>query len=373
MSQSTITLSLRGRGRRTFLRDQPLLISPGGDGQPRLSPAADAQPGDFVGITYGGTWPAVPSRLPRPSQRPRRGTEKEILLPESMTDDLAFFLGAYFSEGHGNQSNWSIVITNSVDSVLERVQAACESVFGLPGRIVHPPARCPYFVVASKRLVEFLKELGCGTRASEKRVPSVVTHSTRHGVVAFLQGAALDAYTTCHGLPRWAICLDSATGINDLQDLVTRLGIPNAQIAKWNEEYEKHYFELYMPGRAGQAFSRLVPFLEPDKHARALEFQKMEITGADWTDVIPGIRGQEVYDLIPRGRPGRSGNGTGRRAFRHLCDKRTRHVTRASIMRAQGVGAALPAWLVQILEQQVRFVPVDDGTSQRSHATRARP
>lgn len=268
------------------------------------------------------------------------------------------FLGAYFSEGHTNLSNWTVVITNSVDRVLEQVQRACFATFGLPGRIVHRADKCPGFVVASKRLVEFLTLLGCGGRASEKRVPEVIAGSTREHVIRFLQGAALDAYTCCGTLPRWAICLDSHAGIDDLQDLVTCLGIPNAQIAKWNKDYQKHYYELYASGRDGQVLSQLVPFLEPYKEVRAQEFRKLTSVGRDWSDVIPGLRGTELYDLIPRGQSGRNGVGTGRQRFRYLRDARTRHITRASVLRAAEAGAVLPPWLEHLVESTKRFYPV---------------
>lgn len=315
--------------------------------------------GDYVAVRYGGIWPAAPASLPVPVARRNYGSEKSIHVPTVMTNELAFLLGAYMAEGHTTLSTWTVVITNSVPNVLKRVQRVLESEFGLQSRITSHGGRCPSVVTSSKRLVELMLKLGCGTRSSEKRVPQVIQQSTREHVLAFLQGVALDAYTTTRGLPRWAICLDTAAGISDLQDLVTRLGIANAQIAKWNKTYEKHYFELYAPGRSGQEPSRLAPFLEPDKFERALRYQAMAITGSDPNDVIPGARGQEICDSIPRGYGGRAGMGTGRQRFRSLCDKRTRHVTRASVLRAMEAGARVPDWLRRVAtDDNIRFAPV---------------
>ncbi|QIX27962.1 hypothetical protein ncot_16220 [Nocardioides sp. JQ2195] len=219
--ESTVALAIRGRGLREYSPSAELLVSAGGDEVPRLIAAGDVEPGDYVGVRYGGAWASEPAVLPRPVDRPLRGREKAIRIPKTLTDDLALFLGAYFSEGHRNLCNWTVVITNSVDSVLERVQQACFATFGLQGQIIHQNGKCPGFNVASKRLVEFLALLGCGGRASEKRVPPVIAASTRERVLTFLQGAALDAYTCTTGLPRWAICLDSSDAIDELQDLVT--------------------------------------------------------------------------------------------------------------------------------------------------------
>lgn len=353
-----VVLTVRGRGTRNYPANRQFLVSRAGDAPPALTRAGEIQPDDYVGVTYGGTWAETPVALPQQEFRKPRGSEKPITLPETLTDDLALFLGAYFSEGHCNRSNWTIVITNAVESVLQQVRAACLATFGLRGRIVHQAEKCPAFIVSSKRLVNLLDELGCGSRASNKRVPAIIGDSTRDHVIRFLQGAALDAYTCAESLPRWAICLDSHRAIDDLQDLVTRLGIPNAQIAKWNSKYEKHYYELYAPGPAGQELSRLVPFLEPHKHERALTLQARSYTHGDWSDVIPGIRGKDLHDLIPRGNSGASGKGSGRQRFRHLCDPRTRHVTRTSVLRAAEAAAVLPRWLEEVATSTMRFYPV---------------
>ena len=46
------------------------------------------------------------------------------------------------------------------------------------------------------------------------------------------QTEAID--TTTVTASKWAICLESAVGIHGLQELLTRLAVPNAQIAKFN-------------------------------------------------------------------------------------------------------------------------------------------
>lgn len=355
---ATLMIEVRGRGARAFRPDEQLLVSVCGDEVPALSPAASVRPGDYVGIAYGWEWPTEPAALPTATARKSYGSEKSIKVPTAMTTELAFLLGAYMSEGHTSVSNWSVFITNSVPEVLQRAAAAWASEFGLRSRIDKSGDRCPTLVTSSKRLVEFMAQLGCGTRSSEKRVPPVITQSTQDHVLAFLQGVALDAYTTTATTTKWAICLDTAAGISDLQDLVTRLGVPNAQVAKWNKAYEKYYFELYCPGRSGQEMSRLVPFLEPDKAARAHQYQQATIVRSGASDVVPGISGKNLYDSIPPGRSGRNGRGTGRQRFRSLCDGRTRHLSRTSIEGAIAAGASAPDWLVDLLATDIRFAPV---------------
>lgn len=332
-----------------------LLVSAGGVVPPVLTPVDTIQVGDWVGIRYGGEWPAGPALVPQPSYGPIRGSEKTITVPPTMTGDLAFLLGAYLAEGHTIRSTWSVILTNSVIDVLERAQAAWRDVFGLRSRITQQPDRCPGLVVSSKRLVEFMDGLAIGSRASNKAVPQCILDGTREHALVFLQGAALDAYTTTCTASKWAICLESSKAIDGLQDLVTKLGVTNAQIPKFNRQMNKTYYELYAPGRAGQELCRLVPFLEPDKADRASAYVT-EHLGPGNADVIPGVVGRDLYDLIPRGRGGLNGGG-GRQRFRHLRDPRTTRVCRSSVKCAREAGATLPEWLDRLLDSPIRFAP----------------
>lgn len=352
-----LLITARGRGTRPWAPDAEVLVSGGGEEQPRSIPAAEVRVGDWIGIRYGGPWPSAGPRMPPPDHRRRRGSEKSILYPEELTTELAFLLGAYLSEGHTTRSNWSVIITNSVMSVLERVEQAWLDIFGLKARITRQPGRCTGVVVSSKRLIEYMEVLGCGSRAANKQVPRLVMNAGRRESLAFLQGAVLDAYTTHQYAAKWAICLESHRAIDELQDLLTRLGVVNAQIPKWNGSMQKYYFELYAAGRQGQTLCELVPFLEPEKHAAAQRYLARTF-GPSATDVVPGLSGSDLYRLIPPGRSGANGRGTGRQRFRHLCDARTRHVTRSSLERVAQVGAGLPDWLRVVIEDDVHFTEV---------------
>ena len=352
-----IALEVRGRGTRVLPKNQSVLASMAGLAVPTAIRASDLRPGDFVGIPYGHEWPAAPAVLPLPDASPRSGSEKAIRVPRRMTDDLAFLLGAYLSEGHTTRSNWSVILTNSVEEVLVRAQKAWLSTFGLHARLTNQRDRCPGLVVSSRRLVLFLESLGCGSRARNKAVPEVILRGTRRHALLFLQGAALDAYTTHAYAGKWAICLESQVAIDGLQGLLTQFGIVNAQIPKFSKQTAKTYYELYAPGAWGQDLSALVPFLEPDKAARAAAYRRVDYRTRD-SDVIPGVSGPALYRLLPAGTPGRSGRGSGRQRFRHLTDPRTARVTRGSVIAVRDAGVTLPNWLSTVLEQRIRFAPV---------------
>ncbi|MDQ1604698.1 MAG: ribonucleoside-diphosphate reductase alpha chain [Actinomycetota bacterium] len=275
-----------------------------------------------------------------------------------LTKELAFLLGAYAAEGHTSVSNWSVVVTNSVPAVLARVKAAWKSEFDLNAVIYSPPNRCAGVRVASKRAALLLEAMGCGHRASSKRIPETVMSGTRDAVLAFLQGLALDAYVIAGAAPKWAICLDSSALLDDLQLLLRRLGYVSSRVHKLNRQNGKTYDEVYLPGQQAQRFLAEVPFLEPDKSLRASVLQSRWVAQST-ADIVPLISGPDLYALIPRGRPGRRGRGTSRSGFAFLSDPRTRFVSRRSLERAAAFpGVCLPGELRRVLTDEIHFSPV---------------
>ncbi|MEU8268752.1 vitamin B12-dependent ribonucleotide reductase [Sphaerisporangium sp. NPDC049002] len=319
--------------------------------------------GDHVATQYGAMmWATLPASLRHIEVSPSYGNQKAVRLPQEMTEDLAFLLGAYAAEGHISRTNWTTVITNSVDEVLHRVKDAWRNAFGVEARITRDPGKCPGVVVASKTIVEFLDALGCGSRASSKRIPDAVLSSPWPMVHAFLQGLWLDAYVTTATAAKWAICLDSPQLLDDLQAVLTNLGVVHGRISKHNSVNGKDYDEVYAAGRQGQLLVSLVRFLEPDKAARAADYLREDF-GQGTANVIPGITGRELYELIPSGKRGPDGVRSWRHDFRFLLDPRTKQVTRETIERVSTLpGVVLPGWLRQILDGNLHFSRVTQVT-----------
>ncbi|HTY73515.1 MAG TPA: vitamin B12-dependent ribonucleotide reductase [Actinomycetes bacterium] len=320
----------------------------------------DIEPGDYVATSYGADlWSDTPASLRHIRVSAPYGSQKPVVLPQEMGEDLAFLLGAYASEGHTTRSTWTVIITNSQRDVLEKVRDAWMTVFGLEARIIEEPGKCPGVIVASKTVVEFLEALGSGARARDKRIPDAVLRSPRHMVLAFLQGLALDAYIHNGPTAKWGICLDSVEMLDDLQAVLTNLGVVHSRITKFNPEYEKAFDEVYACGEHAARLLELAPFLESDKAERAAQFLASYSTRAQSTaDVIPGITGRELYSLLPKGASTR-GQGLGRARFSFLLDARTQHVSRRSLERVAAVpGVQLPQWLRSVLQDNLHFSPV---------------
>ncbi len=319
----------------------------------------EIEPGEYVAVQYGAElWATLPARFDAFTPPAPYGAQKRVTVPAEMTTELAFLLGAYAAEGHTTRSNWTVTITNADEAVLERVRAAWASEFGLAAR-VRQDGKCPGVVVSSKTVVAFLDFLGCGDRAAAKRIPDAVLRSPRPMVLAFLQGLFLDAYASLGTMPKLAICLDAPRLLDDLQAVLTNLGVVHGRIAKYNRAYDKSFDEVYAAGAAAGRLADLVPFMEAAKAARAAALPRIASTH-DTADVVPGITGRQLYDLIPAGNSGRNGNGTGKAAqWRFLVDARSRHVSRRTIERLSEDGVALPAWLQSVLDDRLHFSPVE--------------
>jgi LAGLIDADG DNA endonuclease family protein len=321
----------------------------------------EIQPGEHVAIQYGTEmWATVPARFDDFRPTPPHGSQRRVRFPSEMNDDLAFLLGAFVAEGHISRSNWTVVVTNSVEDVLRWVQAAWRRQFGVEARIVRQPGKCPAVMVASKSIVEFLDYLGCGGRAREKRIPNAVLRSPRSIVLAFLQGLHLDAYASARSMPKVGLCVDSPALLDDYQAVLTNLGVVHGRISKHNADNGKTYDEVYACGDQAGLLVTLVPFIEPEKTARAAQLPRHPSVHGT-ADVVPGITGRQLYDLIPKGIYERGGRRlTKSVAWGSLLDPRTRHISRGTLARVAEIpGVVLPEWLRSILDDGLHFSPVE--------------
>ncbi len=332
-----------------------------GDNGPAWRYLSDILPGEYVATQYGDDhWSDVPASFDRFSSSVSYGYQKTISIPSEMTDELAYFLGAYAAEGHSTKQNHTITITNSYVDVLNRLLQIVESCFGLKGRLVLREDRCAQATFTSKTLLEFLEYLGCGSRASTKRIPDAILQSPRPMVLEFLRGLSLDAYTTTTTMTKWAICLDSPALLDDLQAVLTNLGIVHSRIEKFNKVYEKKFGEVYACGRQAQKLLELVPFAEAHKQERALAVMGA-VSAQSTADIIPGVPAYELHDLLPYGTSGRGSNGSRLRTkYSHLKDLRTKDVSWETVRRLSGEpDYELPEWLEAIVSQNLHFSPVE--------------
>jgi len=320
----------------------------------------ELQAGEYVATQYGDDlWAAAPASFDEFAPSASYGSQKTVTIPKEMDSRLAFFLGAFAAEGHISRSTWTVKISNADEAVIPLIVDAAQAAFGFRPKVVRHADKCPSIELSSKRVVEFLDYLGCGDRASNKRIPDAILQSPRAMVLRFLDGLCLDAYVTIGETAKWAICLDSEGLLDDLQAILTNLGIVHSRITKQAPLYEKTFDEVYTAGREAQRLVAMLDFVEPHKALRASELRAREYSQSPW-DVVPGISGPDLYGLLPRGQSGRAGKGSGSsRTFSYLKDERTQNVSRTSLERVATVeGVDLPDWLDVVLERNLHFSPV---------------
>ena len=311
--------------------------------------------GDYVAVRHGADmWSALPARLGdfRPSAL--QAGQKPVLVPGEMTEDLAFFLGAYAASGHISRAAWTVRIAHTDALVLEKVSRAARDCFKTDAMVRRPVEGSPYVEVPSRTVVELLEHLGCGVSASSKRIPGTVLRSPRRTVLAFLQGLTIDAYVSSGATAKWGVSLGPSRLLDELQSVMTNLGIMTGRTAKRSGKNGSGYDEVYASGQDAQRVIALVPFLQQAKQqAAVLLLSRCPSQGTG--DVVPGVTAPELFAMIPQGDHGEEMNAQ----FSSLAESRTRHVSRRTLERVSAVaGVHLPGWLNTVLSQGLHFSPV---------------
>ncbi|MDQ1392275.1 MAG: ribonucleoside-diphosphate reductase alpha chain, partial [Acidimicrobiaceae bacterium] len=275
-------------------------------------------------------------------------------VPAEMSSDLAFVLGAYAASGRIPGGGWAVQINSDVTHVLDRVAESVERVFGVTGSIRQPGGGLPGARIEfrSQAVVELFDALGCGQCAVHKRIPDAVLRSPREMVRAYLQGLSLAAEVTMCGTAKWAITSESPGLLDDLQAVLTNLGVVHERGTRYRKNDGRPYDEVFAVGEQAHDLLAMVPFLDPHKAAFAQALQGLgRHPNRNGADVVPGISPYELYRIVPRHM---------RSDFSYLSDPRAMCVSRRSLEQVAAVaGTRLPQWLRHVLEDNLHFSPVE--------------
>jgi intein/homing endonuclease len=316
----------------------------------------ELRPGEYVATQYGSNlWSTLPARFDDFHSGQGQTSPEAVEIPTEMTAEFAFLLGAYATGGRIAANN-RIVMTHSQPAVLHGVVSAWRSVFGMEPESEPLDRSCPQMIFRSRAVREFFEYLGCGRRASRMRIPDAILRSPRDMVLAFLRGLTLGAdVVEIDQKPTWVFCLDSSGLIDDLQAVLTNLGVV----------HDRTDDKVYVAGAQARRLAQLVPFIESDKAIRA---RSLLLSPPDHctTDIVPGMSARALYELIPQ-------RGGHRRAFAFLCESgqgdtsdSADPVSWAILDRVSQIpGVELPEWLHGVLVDNLHFSPVqsitDDG------------
>ncbi|MGH3928065.1 MAG: hypothetical protein ACRDTT_35250, partial [Pseudonocardiaceae bacterium] len=300
----------------------------------------ELRPGEYVATQYGSNlWSALPARFDDFHPSPRLPSQTAVWIPTEMTAGLAFLLGAY-AAGGCTAGDSRIVITNSQPVVRHRVASTWRSVFGIEPGSEQPDSSYPQVFAHSKVIRDFFEYLGCGRHPSRMRIPDAILRSPRDMVLAFLQGLTLDAdVAKIDETPTWVVCLDSSGLVDDLQAVLTNLGVVHNRTSD----------EVRVVGAQARRLTQLVPFMEPAKATRARSLL-LTAPARRTADVVPGISSHELNRLIPC--------GEGHHAAPALLG--TPHVSWEMLDRVSQIpGVELPEWLQRVLVDNLHFSRVE--------------
>ena len=170
-----------------------------------------------------------------------------------------------------------------------------------------PVEGSPYVEVPSRTVVELLEHLGCGVSSSTKRIPGTVLRSPRRMVLSFLQGLTIDAHVSSGAMAKWAVSLGPSRLLDELQSVMTNLGIMTGRTARRGGKNGTGYDEVYASGQDAQRVIALVPFLQqPKQQAAVLLLSRCPSHGTG--DVVPGVTAPELFAMIPQGEHGEEMN-----------------------------------------------------------------
>ncbi|MDQ6614692.1 MAG: hypothetical protein M3083_08090 [Actinomycetota bacterium] len=314
--------------------------------------------GEYVSTQYGDDlWSVLPARLDLLCSAPTDTageSETAARTPAEMSSEMAFVLGAYAAAGRVAGGGWAAYINCDVPDVLQRLTGAIERVFAVTATI-RPPgqgrgvARVEF---RSQAAVELIDGLGCGQCAIHKRIPDAVLRSPREMVLAYLEGLFLAADVTMCGTAKWAISSESPGLLDDLQAILTNLGIVHERATRYRKADGRPYDEVFAVGEQAHDLLTMVPFPDPHKAAFAQALHGLGgQTSRNCADVVPGISPYELYRLVPRNQ---------RSDFSYLSDPRAMCVSRRSLQQVAALtGVRLPQWLRTVLEDNLHFSPVE--------------
>lgn len=267
----------------------------------------DIQEGDQIAIHRGtNLWAEdYVACAPYTSTRGR----KNITFPAVFNEDWGHLLGYLVGDG-----SWTI--ESRVEATVEHpetwefLSALMEKTLGEVPKIKmdRRTENTGNLQVSSVAWRDFLHNIGwrkdCGRY--NKRIPWVILRSPEPVVRAFLRGL----FETDGGVESGGKTVSFSTASEQLafevQTLLANLGIIARKKAKWNDQYERHYFILTVRGlRSRRVFAEKVGFDSTKKMAPLLESLEASREGGD-AESIPHQRRwcRSLLESVPVAKPG---------------------------------------------------------------------
>ena len=182
--------------------------------------------------------------LPRPKLLGGDRSSNPVQIPETVSEELAEFLGYYISEGY-IRGNGTVVFTNSDEVLLERFTSLAKELFSINGIREIQEGKVANVLLHSRVLVQFLESIDTGKDASTKKIPDIIMRSSNSAV-----SSLLTAYYIGDGsFSKNSVEFSTASKWLAIQIsyLLTRFGILNTKSVK--RVNGKDYQRIYVRGK----------------------------------------------------------------------------------------------------------------------------
>ncbi|GGM58146.1 replicative DNA helicase Mcm [Halarchaeum rubridurum] len=272
----------------TVTPEHPLFV--GIDGE--TVEARDVETGAFVPAPRKTPNSAAAVELddePRVDER-----EKAVRLPETMSGDLAEFLGMLVAEGHSYAgSSHEIGFSNQDDRLLERAATLAERVFGIESTDVTNEAGTVTKRWVSTRLYRWFERNVPEVMhtAREKRVPATVLGASEEEIRRFLVGA----FAGDGGVESEAMAFSTASDglAEDYADALGKIGVAS----RIHHDSAEDSWKVYVMGDSTERFVDEVVEPSDERHAAAREFADRSAATPRHHDVLPTEAAAEIRDL----------------------------------------------------------------------------
>jgi len=206
-------------------------------------------------------------------------------LPETLTEDLAFLLGALTAEGTIQEHR--IEFCNNRGDFADEFIAAWRRVF--PTCRLHIGQREPsgystqpylQMQIVSQQVVAFLHNLGLQGKSGERRVPEMILRAPQNVVAAFLRGLFEGDGSVEHSgrsLLRVSLCSQSEAMLKGVQIVLLRFGIVASRTSDASHHRLTHRLAIHGRENLTQ-FARRINFASRVKREKLMEITAL-VTG----------------------------------------------------------------------------------------------
>ena len=206
---------------------------------------------------------------------PLRNTANPIVLPKTMSPELALWLGMIAADGHTVESSGNVGLSEKDESgdIARAFDGLCERIFGQSPHVVidkRTGVRNRY--LTSRALARYVASL-IGSGAANKRVPTQILQGSAQEKIAFVNGVSLDGHVAHDAHRNHLVVYAGISGAlaDGLEAVCRSLGLPACY--RWTERKADGY--LVHQVRVSAELQRLIDPVESRKKVASVNPQRL--------------------------------------------------------------------------------------------------